>query len=268
VQFKDFDKDVKDLLTKQYGTAWKIESKFKGPKDTVFINPQADSKGVNVDVEYECANTGAKIKTNVNSNLAIKPKVTYENGAHKVEASTTGDVRDLDYELNYELKEKGFAAGLKLTKKAVDASAVVSVAHHCVVGGGVTYDLSGKAPLGYTLGARYNAKGTILNLSTAALKSFSIGALKGLTIAGQDATVASQVTYSSTKTDVVVGLEIPCLLSPETSTWKLRVNSQLNVAVALIRKFGDSWKAALSYEYVQKNNNALQFGLQLIREPK
>jgi len=198
----------------------------------------------------------------------VKPKVTFEHGGNKVEVSTLGDVRDLDYEVNYELKEKGYAASAKLTKKAVDASAVVSVAHHCVVGAGVTHDLSGKNALSYTLGTRYNAQGAIFNFSTQALKSFTIGALKGLTISGRKVTVAAEVKLNGGKTSVVAGTEFPCLLCPESNTIKVRVNSQLDVAVAVTRKFADSWKASLGWEYTQTSTNFCQFGLQLVREPK
>lgn len=262
VQYKDFDKDVKDLLNKQYGSAWKIESKFKGPKDSVWINPMADSKGVTVDVEYDCSKTGLKLKASVNPELTVKPKVTYEVGGNKVEVSTQSDVRNLDYEVNYELKEKGFAASANLTKKAVKASAVVSVAHHCVVGADVTHDLSGKNALGYTLGSRYNAKGTILNASTSAFKSFSVGVYKGLNIANKNVTTGAIVTYPNPK--IQVGAEMPCLICPDQQV-KFRINSDLQYAVAVIRKFGDNWKAALSWESTSK---CCQFGLQLTRESK
>jgi len=268
VQYKDFDKDVKDLLTKQFGTAWKIENKFKGPKDTVFINPMADAKGVNVDVELNCTKTGVKSKINVNPDLIVKPKFTYEFGGSKVEVGTLGDVRRLDYEVNYEIKEKGYAGAVKVTKKNVEASAVVSVAHHCVVGAGVTHDLNGKGPIAYSVGTRYNAQGAIFNVSTAAFQSFTVGVLKGLRICDRNVTVATQVVYANGKPNVTAGVEFPCLLFPECNTIKLRVNDNLNVAIAVIHKFADSWKAALAWEYTGNNKNLCQFGLQLVREPK
>jgi hypothetical protein len=269
VYYKDFDKDVKDLLTKQFvgkdGPVWKVESKVKGPKDQVYINPIADGKGVTVDVQYDCGTCGLKTKANVDSNLNIKPKFTYEVGAHKIEASTTSDVRDLNYEVTYDMKEKGYSGSIKVTPRNLEGAAVISVAHHCVVGFGAVHDLTGKAALSWSLGTRYNMQGAIVHALTTALKTYDVGVLKTVNLIGQPCTVAAQYKHSA-KPEIIVGLETACVLCPmigiHGNVLKLRVNSNLNVGVAIIRKFADNWKAALSYEYGPK----VQFGLLLTRE--
>jgi len=268
VLFKDFDKEVKDLVQKRFGTAWKIESKYKGGWDNLYINPQVDGKGMSVDVEYNCKDCGILTKTNVTPNLVVKPKVTLEQGPHKVEIGTTGDVRDLNYEAVYELKDKGYSAHSKVTQQAADFYGVLNVAHHCLVGGGFEYDLSGKGDITWAAGTRYNMPGAIVHLTTKQAKVFNVGVLHKFNLMGRASTAALQVMHTGamtahSKTDVTAALETPCQFI-KGNTMKFRVNSNLDWAVAVIRDFPDGWKAALSYEHGPK----FQVGLQLIRESK
>jgi hypothetical protein len=84
LHFRDFNKDVKELLIKNYSKPgnWSLESKLKG--GDIVVNPKADNKGVNVDVEFKCPR-GVDVKVNANGNGDIKPNVTYKKDGHKVE---------------------------------------------------------------------------------------------------------------------------------------------------------------------------------------
>jgi len=269
VLFKDLEKEASDQLTKQFigkdGTTWKVESKYKGAWDTLFINPQADGRGVTVDVEYNVKAANLKTKTNVSTALVIKPKVTIENGAHKVEVSTKGDVRDFDYEATYELKEKTFAANVKVTPKAAEGFATVSVAHHCVVGGGIDYDLTGgaKSPLAWAAGARYNRPGTTASLITRNLQTFSVALRQKFDLFGKEAHAAALVAQSKSGLEYAFGLEHGCFLGTG-SHLKFRINNKYAIGAAIVKDFGDGWKAALGWE----STNLDKFGLLLTRESK
>ena len=264
--FKDFDKETSDQLNKQFigkdGSAWKVESKYKGPWDTLYINPQADSKGVTVDVEYNLKAAKLKTKTNVNTNLEFKPKVTFEDGAHKVEVSTKSDVRNLDYEATYELKEKGFAANAKVNQKAVEAAGVLSVAHHCVVGGGAEYDLTGKGNLSWAAGARYNRPGTTASLTTANLKSFAVALRQKFDLLGKDLFAAVQVSHSKDSgLAYKAGLETQCPLGTG-HTIKVRMDNKFAVGVAASRDIAVGWRYAVGWECQEH----AKFGVVFTRE--
>jgi len=266
--FKDLDKETSDQLTKQFigkdGTTWRVESKYKGPWDTLFVNPQADGKGVTVDVEYNLKAANLKTKTNVSTALVIKPKVTFEDGGHKVEVSTKGDVREFDYEASYELKEKTFAANVKVTPKAAEGFATLSVAHHCLVGGGIDYDLTGsKNPLSWAAGARYNRPGTTASLITRNLTTFSVALRQKFDLLGKDAHAAALVSQSKNGLDYTIGLEHDCFLGTG-SHLKFRINNKYALGAAIAKDFGDGWKAALGWE----STNVDKFGLLLTRESK
>ncbi|RNF05734.1 voltage-dependent anion-selective channel, partial [Trypanosoma conorhini] len=88
--YKDFHKDVNDMLTKSYSESekWKVESKFKGPKDTLFVNPTATSDGkFSVDVEYAPSQCGAAVKATLQPYVrSAGLTVSYRYRGHKVEA--------------------------------------------------------------------------------------------------------------------------------------------------------------------------------------
>lgn len=254
--YKDFNKDVKDLLTKNYTDAgkWKVESKFKGAKDQLFINPQATNNGATLDVEYQTSACPTKVKLNVNPALDATVTVTYEDKGHKVEVSTN---KDLAYEVAYELKYQQFRFNDKLTTKAVESGVAFSVAPHCQVGGGITYGLK-DSKLSWSAGVRYSDAGRLVSVVTNQLKTYTTGLLVPFTVANRKVTAAAQVDCGS-KFTATVGVETGCVFCP-ASTARVRVNNEGKWAFAHITKLPDNWKAAISIDA------ALKPGLTLTRE--
>ena len=243
--YKDFNKDVKDLLTKNFSEEgkWKVETKFKGGKDTLFVNPQGTNAGLSVDVEYNPSCCGAKVKVNVAPKNALKLTASYEDKGHKVEVVTD---KDLAYEVSYEGKVAGFALNDKLTGKEVDAGVSYGVAKHCQVGAGVTFGLKDSS-LKWSAGARYADAGRLVTLQTFQLQKYLTGVYLPLTVLGKKATVGAQVDCGHNAFAVTAGLEIPCILFPNNNL-RVRVTDKLAWAAAYIAKFPNSWKAAISVD--------------------
>lgn len=242
--FKDFNKDAKDLLSKNYSDAgkWKVESKFKGPKDVLYVNPQATNGGVSVDFEYASSAFPVKAKVNVTPALDAKVTATYDADGHKLEVVAD---KALEYEVSYEGKLGKVSLNDKLTKKGVDAGVAYAVASKCQVGAGVTYGFNGS--LAWTAGARYSDAGRLVAIVTSQLKSYSTSLLLPLSCCDRKTTVAAQVDCGSGKFAATVGAETACVLFPQ-NTLRVRVNNNLEWAVAYITKFSDNWKAAVTVD--------------------
>lgn len=253
--YKDFNKEPKDLLTKNYQDAakWKVESKFKGGKDVVYVNPQASNDGVNVDVEYNLSSFPAKLKLNVNPSLDTKLTTTYEQFG-KVEVAVTGNG---DYEVNYENKFGDISVNDKLTKKAAEAGVSYSVAKFCAVGAGIVYNLE-KSALTWSAGVRYAQKGAVVDIVTNNLQTYTTGVLYPVTVGGRKVSLAAQVDCGKGFKGTA-GAELGCLFCP-ANTLRFRINNNFKWGVAYIAKLSDNWKAAVSLD------DNLKPGLLLTRE--
>jgi hypothetical protein len=242
--FKDFNKDVKDMLTKNYTDAgvWKAEGKLKGPKDQLFINVNGSST-VNVDAEYNPSCCGAKVKVNVDPSLAWKVTASYEEKGHKVEVVTD---KALNYEVSYDGKLAGVAINEKLTKKGVECGVAYGVAKHCEVGAGVNYSFKESA-LKWTLGARYACCKYLVSIQTTQLEKYLTGLSLPVNFAGKTATVAAQVECGKGAFAATVGTEIPCPLLPGNAL-RVRVTDKLAWSAAYIAKLPNSIKAAISVD--------------------
>ncbi|ORC79953.1 putative voltage-dependent anion-selective channel, partial [Trypanosoma theileri] len=106
--YKDFNKDAKDMLTKSYSDAqkWKVECKYKGPKDTFFVNPTATSDGkFSADLEYVPSQCGAAVKvTFLPSTCNAKITASYQDRGHKVEGIVS---KQGEYEVSHECRLQG-----------------------------------------------------------------------------------------------------------------------------------------------------------------
>ena len=246
--FKDFNKDVKDLLTKNYtptGT-WKMESKMKGTKNSIIVNPKADAKGVNVDVEFKCPLTGLDTKTNINHKGVVNPKLTYKANGHKVEVAMA-DLK-LDAGLASVVYE-GTVAGIviydKVTTKALEAGASYQVVPQVAVGGQIVVDAKKQELKDYQLGLLYADKGYVVALTTKNLKTFTSGALAPFSFGDYKAKAAVQVDCGKGKATGKVGLE--CNVCPCVQI-KISATNAGEVAMAFVHKFSTGWKAATTME--------------------
>jgi len=254
--YKDFNKEPKDLLTKNFqdSAKWKVESKFKGGKDVLYVNPQASNDGVNVDFEYNFSAFPSKLKLNVNPSLDTKLTTTYEQFG-KLEASVTSAG---DYEVSYENKFGDISVNDKLTKKHVEAGISFLGAKFCSVGAGVVYNLE-KSVLSWSAGARYAQNGIVVDVVTNELKTYTTGIQYPLEVAGKKVSVGAQVDCGSKNFKATVGVETACAVFP-ANTVRVRVNNNFKWALAYIVKFSDNWKAAISLD------ENLKPGLLLTRE--
>eukprot|EP00742_Colponemidia_sp_Colp-10_P012076 GILJ01013506.1.p1 GENE.GILJ01013506.1~~GILJ01013506.1.p1 ORF type:complete len:263 (-),score=80.07 GILJ01013506.1:174-962(-) len=254
--FKDFHKETSDLLSKYYltGGKWKVESKLKGGKDTVFVNPTATNDGVSADVEYKSSAQPISVKANVAPSGVKKVTVTYEQGIHKVEVAS--DIKGDAPEISYEQKNAKFTVSDKLTKKNAEAFASYKATDFLTVGAGATYAYSTKA-LGYKVNARFAQKGLIADVATD-LKTISTGISYPLIVANKKVATAAEIVYGIDKKDLkaVAGAEISCFVFPKNAL-RFKVDNKLNAAVAYIAKL-PGWTAAIS------TTQDLKFGLNLV----
>lgn len=263
--FKDFNKEVKDFLTKNYEKSgeWKIENKTKCTEDkTLWVNPKADAKGISVDVEFNVKEYNIKTKTNV-SNGKVAPKVTYECCDHKVDVGVDKLASDAKYEVEYEGTVAGAKLYDKLTPKDFTCGVGYKVAKFCQVGASATIALPSPKLSTYSFGARYlDDDGRQLTLLAKDLKHYTTGAIFPLPeIAGVKAKLGAQVDCGHKEFTYAVGLEFPCLLVKD-ATWKLKVNEKMEASAALLLKLNDKWKAAISTTCAE----CCKFGVSFTRE--
>lgn len=265
--FGDFNKETKDLLTKNYTekSAWKVESKNKGPEKTFIWNPTAASgKGISLDVEYNAK--PIKTKTNITEKGVIKPKVTYEAKPHKVEGSVTlnaGEGKGMPFDATYEFKNSQVVANVKYdsAKGNVEHFNSVSVGSGISVGSGLTYNLN-KPDIAknWNFGVYYAANGLVANFTTTALSKWTVGANYPLNISGTKINTAFQLDNKFAWT---LGGEGPCFNCPDAKL-RLKVNQDFTVGFAWIRKVAGGWKAAIGGDV--KTDGKVQWGTTLTLE--
>jgi len=257
--YKDFGKEPKDLLSKLYqepGT-WKLESKFKGSDQELFVNPQFDKGAISVDVEFNVKQYNLKTKTTLTSQgLGVAPNATYEAHGLKAELSV------VKQELTVEYKVGAISASLE---KVTQAGATASVAYQCcdpaVIGANANVDFS-KGLKGWGIGARYTHGNYIASLTTETLKKFVTSVIVPVDVAGIAAKVALTTECGGGKPfDFTVGTEFACPICCG-NTMRIKVNKALNPSLAIIRKFADGWKGAITFDLA----SCCKFGVYVVRE--
>lgn len=257
--FKDFHKETSDLLSKFHmgPGKWKVESKLKGAKDTVFVNPTATNDSVSADVEYKMSAQPVSFKATVAPSGLKKVTATYDQGFQKFEVAT--DVKGEAPELSYERKNSQFTTNEKITKKAVEAFASLKATDFLLVGAGASYTYATKA-ISYQIRARFSQKGLIADLATADLKSFTTGVSYPVTVAGRKVSTAVEAIYNVDKKDlkITTGAETGCHFFPKNSL-RVKLDNKKNASVAYIARL-PGWTAAISA------TQNCQFGLNLVLE--
>lgn len=248
--YKDFGKDVKDMLTKSYSEPqkWKVESKFKGPKDMLFVNPTATSDGkFSADVEFIPSYYDAALKVNVNPALdSAKLTATYKHADHTLEAvlNTKGD-----YELSHEaLLHHHVSSHTKLVKDAVELGVGASVAPNCQVGCGARYLFGDKKDCEWSMSCRYAEGGRMIAVRTDRLQSYTTSFVAPLPSLQHRVFVGGEVVCGSGRECAwTAGAETDCLVFKGNRV-KARVNHKKEWAVAYIARLADKWTAAVSFD--------------------
>lgn len=256
--FKDFHKETSDLLSKFHTGAgkWKVESKLKAPKDTLYVNPTATNEGATADVEYKMSAQPLSFKATVAPAGIKKVTATYEKKSQKVEIAT--DLKLEAPEISYEHKAAQYTTSSKITKKAVEAFASFKATDFLFFGAGATYGFSNKA-LGYQVKARFAQKGLIADIATD-LKTYTTGVSYPFVVADKKVATAIEAAYAVDKKDlkITTGAEVNCIFFPKNSL-RVKVDNKKNASLAYIARL-PGWTAAVSA------TQSAQFGLNLILE--
>lgn len=269
--FKDYNKETKDLLTKNTAegkkaapgqfpsTIWKVESKLKPTSaNPVVVNPIGDEKGVTANVEFIVDQVpGLKGKLTLKPNeCPTKPTVTYGFSGKKVEASLDSCKSIGGYEVTYEDKQKAYALIAKLDSKKVNAETSIPVASGVEVGVSVDLALATKA-VSVSGGVRYQCcKNTIFNLTTAQGNKFVLGAtapIPGVELAGKNVTAAVQVDFERSKNafDLAAGFAGQVPSCPCNSSFKFKINKNLAMSFSHFVELA-GWKVASTFDVKDK----------------
>lgn len=262
--YKDYNKATNDFLTKNYPAAgtWKVESKFKGPKDTFFVNPSATSDGkFAADIEYAPSSCGAALKLNVTPQGLdnLKSTMTYNVQGHKIEAVVHKKAgNEFDYEISHEttvMAGKKMSMNEKLNKKAITLGLGIDVAPNCQIGCGADYVLKDKK-CNWSAGCRYASNGIEAAIRTMRLETYVTSASFPIKtkVNGNDIKIniaAETICGRGRGVDATVGVESACPVYP-TNVVKARVNKNCQWAVAYIAKLADNWTVAVSVDQNKK----------------
>ena len=277
--FKDYNKETKDLLTKntaegkkaapgQFPSAiGKVESKLKPSSSTpIVINPVGDEKGVSANLEFIVSQVpGLKGKMTLKPETCAKPTFTYEFSGKKVEASLDSFKSLGGYEVTFEDKQKAYALIAKLDSKKVNAEASAPVAAGVEAGVSVDYALAEKR-VSWSAGARYQCcKNTVVNVTTAAGAKFTLGAtspIPGFELAGKNVSAAVQVDFDRVKSsfDLVAGVAGQLPGCPMNSSFKFKINKNLAMNFAHFVELA-GWKVASTFDVKER-----KVGVVLTRE--
>lgn len=259
--FKDYNKSTKDMLTKNYPASnkWTVECKYKGPKDTFFINPQATSDGkISADIEYIAACNGG-VKVTITPEIANEIKATahYTLNGHKFEVAAQRKGDNLRYEIGHETcvaLSKRASINEKITPEQVELGMGIDVAPNCQVGCGAIYDRKAD-DCNWNFGCRWAEKGYEIAIRTNRLRTYQSSASVpwSFTLRGQPCTVRGAVEVECGRgrgvkgTGVTFGIEATCPVLP-ANTIKARVNRNSEWAVAYIAKMADNWTVSVSMD--------------------
>ncbi|AAQ15708.1 voltage-dependent anion-selective channel 1 [Trypanosoma equiperdum] len=250
VLYKDYHKDAKDLLTKNYSSAqkWKLESKFKGPKDKLILNPTVTSDGAfSTDLEYTISQCGAALKgTYATSTSNVTGTVTYHYKGHKIEGVVNKNG-------NYEVSHEGNFQGLlslheKLTKKTLEVGAGTAIGPYCSVGCGALYNLGAKGNCDWTASCRYARCGYTAAVRTNKLNTYTTSITARVPKCPHRVVVGAEVVCGRGQPWTgVVGVEADCVLV-KGNVLKARVNKKLEWAAVYIAKLIDNWTVAVTVD--------------------
>jgi hypothetical protein len=259
--FKDYNKATKDMLTKNYPAAgsWTVECKYKGPKETFFVNPQASSNGkISADIEYVAAcNGGVKISITPEIAREIKATANYTLNGHKVEVVAQRKGDNFRYELSHETcvaLSKRASINEKLTPEQVELGMGIDVAPNCQVGCGAVYNRKAN-DCNWNFGCRWAEKGYEIAIRTNRLRTYQSSASVPwkFTFRGNPCTVRGAVEVEcghgrgEQGTGVTLGVEATCPVLP-ANTIKARVSRNKDWAVSYIAKMADNWTVSVSVD--------------------
>jgi hypothetical protein len=272
--FKDFNKDVKDLLTKNLNVnEWKLEFKSKAPLDQLFVVPIVENGVMSLDAHFNCTQTGLQTKTRISQDCVFKPEITYDSGDHKLKlkqgglkcpCSGDGTVIKGGVTTEYEYNANGLSLNDEIawsSKPVITAGAAYEIAPKAFVGLGLTFDLGKSALTKWSAGARYTHDGWLQVNATYDNKGVvTVGALEtfGEVLCAKNVKVATQ--FATDGSGLTVGTEFFCTVTQGTvrTRWSQKCNG---VVVSWAKTLAQNWRFAVNYDVCKKN-----YGLVITRD--
>lgn len=267
-QFKDFNKEAKDLIGKNFPAAgsWKVEAKEKAADKTVTVSTvaEANAKGASIsaDVDYNMKEFSLDTKTTFTHDGKIKPKVTYKPAkGHKIEASLKALSADADFDIVYEGDLSGALVTDKINKKSAEVQVAYPVLANLSVGASATYAFS-KGLAGWSAGARFTQNGIVGSVVTKDLKTYTTGVFFPVKLSCCTVKTAVQTDCGNGKCDIVAAAEAPlsCINVPLTA--RVKVTKDMAWAVSALAKLANGWTAIVSVQ----SKDCCKVGVQLTRE--
>lgn len=261
--YKDFEKDSKDLLTKNFNKSgeWKIENKAKAAKGTYAVGTTSNARGdVSVDIEGLTADGACYGKLTVTPKELhdFKATVRAENlQGHKIEGILTQKGQsfpNFSFEVNHETL-KPLANGRlrmhdKVTEKALEMGLSIVAGNGVHLGCGAAYDFKAGS-IGWTAGCRAAAtKNTTVTVQTKALRDVSANVLTTAPLHPKfQPRVAANVSMDlqSNAWDGSLAAEWGCQVVLG-NTAKARVNKNLEWMVSYIAALKGGWTLTLSFD--------------------
>lgn len=291
--FKDFNKDVKDLLGKgiQAPNCWKYESKTKTKKGcddmcNFALNPQVVRKekappkdlpkdapapptvyetNALVNLEHSCCDVATKVK--ITPDCTISPEVTYSGlKGHKIKV-VTGDVcafaaKNAGVEIEGEFgKEVAYNFNVS-AGGAIEPQLSYKALPQLIVGGGLNFNFNEGKLASYEFGARVKPIDNLfVNVTCKNLAKYTTGVIFTQPIMDKKTTIAAQVDCEKGKCGGKVGVEVDTGLCNDLKV-KAVVDDKCAVTLAAGWTFPDRLKAVLSVS----SKACCKFGLELTRE--
>ncbi|CCW70421.1 unnamed protein product [Phytomonas sp. Hart1] len=260
VLFKDFNKSTKDLLTKNFSApgSWKVESKFKGVKDALFVNPQATSDGaISVDAEYALSKHPVSAKLNLSPHFQDNAKLTlsWADKGHKLESvlhKKKGNV--VDYEITHEASGavKFLTTHEKITQKAVEVGVGVEVVPNCFLGAGSVYKLK-ERNYEWSAGCRWADKGYEVALFTKHNKVHTANVVLPINFNFGDrrmwTQIAAETSYNTSKKvlNYTVGVSADCPVF-NMNFMKAKFDQNLKWVIAYVMRTENNWEVSVSID--------------------
>lgn len=265
--YKDYNKDIKDLLTKNHCTPgeWKIENKAKATKGNYAIGTTSNARGeVSVDVE------GLTVDGICYGKLTLTPKalndvkatVRLENyQGHKVEGIVQkkgNSMNNVSFEVNHETLQPVLNGRVrvhdKVTDKAVDLGLSMAAADGVQVGCGASYNIKAQS-CSWSLGCRAAAtKTTTVALQTTTLKNLDAWVMTTAPIHPKfTPRVAVNVKYNvaSKAVESSVGAEWSCQVI-QGNTAKARIDQNMKWLLSYVAALRGGWTLVVSFDAQMK----------------
>jgi hypothetical protein len=279
--FKDFDREVNDLLTKNVkapGT-WGLETKNKPLDRQIVVNPKYDSKAVSasdnglaLEVLFNDDKNKLETTTKIHSNLQVDPKVVYKGiSCQRFEVSTVNAAElcpgNLTAEYQGNSNDKGAAWNLLYSQRSFKAGLTACIPNTPLqIGGTACFCLESKSISGWAVGARGNsAKHSVTGAVTLANDKVGLTAMHSHTIKDMHVKFGAAVNVACANKAVCVKaaaeFEDPFKI---VDLVRVMCTNSCAVTVTVAKTVANNWTAYLTVA----KGPCFNVGVSIVHEPK